>query len=258
MKGDLRALVTGASAGIGTSFARKLRQRGHRLVVVARREERLRQIQQELGGAEAVAVVPADLGDTHGPQRVFDETRRLGIDVELLVNNAGLGHTGRFHEEPYDRLVSMVEVNARAMVALTRLFLPGMIERGSGAVVNVSSTAALQPVPFFATYAATKAFGASFSEALAVEARGSGVQVQLLCPGPTETEFFEEAEHGRVLANRLPRLAPDDVVEASLRGLDRRRGRVVVGLSNQLLALLVALGPRALAREIAGLLYRPR
>ncbi len=258
MAQDLRALVTGASAGIGAAFARKLRQQGRRLVVVARREERLRKLQQELGGAEAVAVVPADLGAAEACRHVFVEVGRLGIGVELLVNNAGLGHTGRFHEEPYERLVGMVDVNARAMVALTRLFLPAMIERASGAVINVASTAAFQPVPFFATYAASKAFAASFSEALAAEVRGSGVQVQLLCPGPTETEFFEEADHARVWANRLPRLGADAVVEASLRGLERRRGRVVVGLANQVLALLVGLGPRALAREVAALLYRPR
>jgi short-subunit dehydrogenase len=255
---DPRALVTGASAGIGAAFARALRARGQRLVLVARREDRLRAMQQELGGAEAVSVVPADLGAPDGPRRVFDATGRLGLAVELLVNNAGLGHTGRFQEEPYDRLVQMVDVNARAMVALTRLYLPAMIEAKRGAVVNVASTAAFQPVPFFATYAATKSFAASFSEALGSELRGSGVTVQLLCPGPTETEFFVEADHGSVLANRMPRVPAEDVVKASLAGLDRGRSRVIVGLPNRLLALLAALSPRALAREVAGMLYRPR
>lgn len=258
MAEDLRALVTGASAGIGTVFARRLRERGRRLVLVARREERLRGLQQELGGAQAVAVVPADLAAPEGPHRVFDEVSRLGLAVDLLVNNAGIGHTGRFQDEPYERLVGMLDLNARAMLGLTRLFLPAMLERHAGALINVASTAGFQAVPFFATYAATKAFAVSFSEALSVELRGSGVHVQLLCPGPTETEFFEQANHDRVLANRLPRASADEVVAASLLGLDRRRARVVVGFQNRVLARLTGLVPGALTRAVAAYLYRPR
>jgi hypothetical protein len=256
--GDLRALVTGASAGIGREFARQLRGRGQRLVLVARREARLRELQQELGGADAVAVVPADLTAPDGPRRVFDAVAALAADVELLVNNAGVGHTGEFAGAPYDRLLGMVDLNARAMVGLTRLLLPPMLERRSGAVINVASTAAFQPIPFFATYAASKAFARSFSEALEVELRGSGVLVQLLCPGPTETEFFEEANHERVHANRLPRASAAEVVAASLRGLERRRSRVVVGLPNQVLAACVGIAPRRLVRAVSGWLYRPR
>lgn len=258
MAADLRALVTGASAGIGSAFARRLRERGRRLVLVARREDRLRALQQELGGGEGVAVVPADLGAADGPRRVFDAVAGLGLGVELLVNNAGIGHTGRFHEEPYERLVGMLDVNARAMLGLTRLFLPAMLERRAGAVVNVASTAGFQPVPFFATYAATKAFTVSWSRALCVELRGTGVHVQLLCPGPTETEFFEEANHDRVLANRLPRTSADEVVTASLRGLDKRRSLVVVGLQNRVLVWLTGMAPVSLARAVAAVLYRPR
>jgi short-subunit dehydrogenase len=255
---DLRALVTGASAGIGAEFARQLRARGRRLVLVARREARLRELQAELGGPESVAVVSADLAAPDGPRTVFAAATRLGLAVDLLVNNAGIGHTGRFHEEPYERLLGMVDLNARALVALTRLFLPGMLERRAGAVINVSSTAGLQPVPFFATYAATKALAASFSLALELELRGSGVHVQLLCPGPTETEFFEGANHERVLANRLPRASAREVVSASLRGLERRQPRVVVGFQNRVLARLVGLAPAALSRAVAAHLYRPR
>lgn len=258
MAADLRALVTGASSGIGAAFARQLRTRGRRLALVARREPRLRELQQELGGAEAVAVVPADLAAPGGPRRVFEAVAEQRLAVELLVNNAGIGHTGRFHEEPYERLLGMVDLNARAMVGLTRLFLPGMLERHAGDVINVASTAAFQPVPFFATYAASKAFAMSFSEALELELRGTGVRVQLLCPGPTETEFFEAADHEGVLANRLPRASAAQVVAASLRGLERGQSRVVVGLSNRVLARLVGIAPRALARAVAGRLYRPR
>jgi uncharacterized protein len=133
-----------------------------------------------------------------------------------------------------------------------------MLERRAGAVVNVASTAGFQPVPFFATYAATKAFAVSWSRALSVELRGTGVHVQLLCPGPTETEFFEEANHDRVLANRLPRTSADEVATASLRGLDKRRGLVVVGLQNRVLAWLTGLAPVSLARAVAAVMYRPR
>lgn len=258
MASDLRALVTGASAGIGTAFARALRARGRRLILVARREERLRQLQQELGGAEAVAIVASDLADPDGPRHVFDAVGREQLDVDLLVNNAGVGHTGRFQEEPFDRLVGMVDLNARAMVALTRLFLPAMLERRAGAVINVASTAAFQPIPFFATYSATKAFTASFTAAVAAEVEGSGVRVQLLCPGPTATEFFEEANHEGLLANRLPRSTAQEVAEASLLGLDRGRSRVIVGWPNRLLALVTRLSPMPLARAVAGRLYRPR
>ncbi len=225
---------------------------------MARRAERLQQLQQELGGEEAVAVVPADLATHEGPRQVLEQVERLGLGVDLLVNNAGVGHTGRFHEEPYDRLVGMVDLNARAMVALTRLFLPPMIERGAGAVINVASTAALQPIPFFATYAATKAFAASFTSALAVEVSGTGVRVQLLCPGATETEFFEAAPHDGLAANDLPRSRAADVAEASLRGLDRGAERVIVGWRNRALALATAVSPMPLARAVAASLYRPR
>ncbi|HET7295253.1 MAG TPA: SDR family oxidoreductase [Vicinamibacteria bacterium] len=254
----LRALVTGASAGIGAAFARALRDRGHGLVLVARREERLRLLQQELGGAEAVAVVCADLATPEGPRAVFDEVNGASLGVDLLVNNAGVGHTGRFQEEPYERVVGMVDLNARAMVALTRLFLPAMLQRGEGSVINVASTAAFQPIPYFATYSATKAFAAAFTAALAVELKGSGVRVQLLCPGPTETEFFGQASHEGLLANRLPRASARQVVEASLRGLDRGRDRVVVGWPNRLLAVAVSLVPMPLARAVAARLYKPR
>jgi short-subunit dehydrogenase len=144
------------------------------------------------------------------------------------------------------------------MVALTRLFLPAMLERGAGAVINVASTAALQPIPYFATYAATKAFAASFTNALAAEVRGRGVRVQLLSPGPTESEFFEAAPHDGLAAERLPRSSAAEVVEASLRGLDRGRERVIVGWRNRALAMGTALSPMPLARAIAGSLYRPR
>jgi short-subunit dehydrogenase len=256
---DLRALVTGASGGIGAAYARALHARGERLILVARSAERLDAMAAELGkGADAV-VLPADLSDPAAPTQLAAEVERRGLGVDLLVNNAGSGDTGRFWEEPTARVTGMVDLNARALVDLTRRFLPGMIGRGRGRIVNVVSNGAFQPVPFLAVYAATKSFVLSFTEALAVELSGTGVEVQALCPGLTETGFFAAARTGeKLLVSRLPRMTPEAVVAASLRGLDRGRLRVVPGFLNRALAALVAVTPNRLAARVASQLYRPR
>jgi hypothetical protein len=256
---DLRALVTGASSGIGTAFARALRARGERLVLVARRADRLEALTQELGGSDVAAVIPIDLAEPNGPARLQAEMDRRELTVDMLVNNAGFGDTGQFHEAPIERLVGMIDLNARALVELTRRFLPGMIARGRGRIVNVVSNAAFQPVPYLSVYAATKSLALSFTEALATELRGTGVRLQALCPGLTETEFFEAARTGKeLLVNKLPRMTPEEVVASSLRGLDRGRLTVITGLSNRLLAAAVHISPRGLARRVASELYRPR
>jgi uncharacterized protein len=158
-----------------------------------------------------------------------------------------------------ERLRAMIDLNARALVELTRRFLPAMVERRRGGIINVVSNAAFQPVPYLNVYAATKSLALSFTEGLAVELKGSGVTVQALCPGLTETEFFEAARTGeRLLVNRLPRMTPEAVVSASLRGLDRGRLRVIPGLSDRALAALVKIAPRGLAARVAAQLYRPR
>jgi short-subunit dehydrogenase len=255
---DLRALVTGASSGIGAAYARALRARGERLVLVARREARLAALAEELGGAEMAAPIPVDLADPGGPQRLQEEIERRGFAVDLLVNNAGFGDTGPFHEAPLDRLTAMVDLNARAVVELTRRFLPAMVARGRGRIVNVVSNAAFQPVPFLTVYAATKSFVLSFTEALATELHGTGVRIQALCPGPTDTEFFEVARTGDLPVRRLPRMSAEDVVACSLRALDSGKLVVVAGLANRLLAAATRFAPRSLARQVAGRLYRPR
>jgi uncharacterized protein len=256
---DLRSLVTGASSGIGACFARALKARGHKLILVARRAERLEALSRDLGGADAAAVVPVDLAGPAGPALLQARIEALGLSVDLLVNNAGAGDTGPFADEPLDRLRAMIDLNARAVVELTHRFLPPMMARRRGGIINVVSNAAFQPVPYLNVYAATKSLVLSFTEALAVELQGSGVVVQALCPGLTETEFFEVARTGeRLLVNRLPRMAPEAVVSASLRGLDRRKLRVVPGLSDRLLAALVRIAPRGFASRVAAHLYRPR
>jgi uncharacterized protein len=256
---DLRALVTGASSGIGAAFARALSQRGEKLILAARRRERLEALARDIGGAAACVVIPVDLADPGGPARLQAQIEDRGLAVDLLVNNAGSGDTGAVSAAPVERLTSMIDLNARSVVELTRRFLPAMIERRRGRIVNVVSNAAFQPVPYLTVYAATKSLALSFTEGLAAEIAGSGVQVQALCPGLTETEFFSAARTGeRLLVNKLPRMTAEAVVEASLRGLRRGRLRVVPGLSNHILAALVRITPRRLAARVAAELYRPR
>jgi short-subunit dehydrogenase len=251
-----RALVTGASSGIGAAFARRLHALGCPLVLVARREDRLHALAGELGGD--VQVVSGDLSATEGPQRVYDEVAARGLRVDVLVNNAGLGHTGPFHEEPLPALDSMLDVNARAAMMLTRLFLPAMVARGEGFVVNVISTSAFQPVPFLSVYGASKAFLLSLTEALATELQGSGVTIQALCPGLTATEFQQVAGTDRVLFNRTGSMTPDAVAAVSLKALERGRLRVIPGWSNRLTAALVPFTPGWVVRRMGATLFRPR
>jgi short-subunit dehydrogenase len=255
-----RTLVTGASSGIGAEYARALRARGEAVVLVARRADRLSALASELGGEPGVVALPADLAQDGAARRIRDELGRRGLLVDGLVNSAGLGLTGPFATQPEDVVRAMLDVNVRALVELTRSFLPAMIERRRGRIVNVASNAAFQPIPYLGVYAATKAFVLSFTEALADEVEGKGVQVQALCPGITATEFLDVSDtRPELRVRRLPTMTPQEVVRASLDGLDRGRLRVVVGLSNRILGFLVRrVAPGPLARRVAGDLYRPR
>ena len=254
-----RALVTGASSGFGAEFARALRKRGYLLALVARREDRLLALQKELGGGEAATVVACDLAAPGGPQGLLRELHERGLEVDLLVNNAGVGLTTPFLEQSNERILGMIDLNVRAVVELTRGLLPPMIARGRGAVINVSSIAAFQPVPYMGVYAATKAFILSFTEALSHEIRGSGVRLQALCPGPTATEFLEVSEtHSGLLVTRLPMLNAPQVVEASLRGLDRSKLRVIPGLANRFLPQLLRVSPVAFTRAVTAQLFKPK
>jgi hypothetical protein len=257
---DLRAVVTGASSGIGAAYARALRARGERVVLVARRADRLSALARELGGEPHALVAPHDLAATGAAEALRDELDGRGIAVDLLVNSAGLGHTAPFDEQRPEAIRAMLEVNVRALVELVHAFLPGMRARRRGRIVNVASNAAFQPVPYLTVYAATKAFVLSFTEGLAEELRGSGVRVQALCPGITATEFLDVAgTHPGLLVTRMPMMTADAVVQASLKGLDRGRVRVVAGWPNRLLGFVTErLTPHVLSRRVAGQLYRPR
>jgi short-subunit dehydrogenase len=250
------ALITGASAGIGVEFAQRLAERGYDLVLVARRRERLDALALRLRAEHAgvrVDVIVADLSDAAALQHINDEIARLGIAVDLLVNNAGFGTHGRFEALPPQREHDEIAVNVAAPVALAHAFLPGMLARGRGGVINVASTAAFSAVPYMAVYGATKAFVRSFSEALHEEVRARGVRVLALCPGPTATEFFD----GSVAGPRGPVRTVRDVVTTALRAYDAGSSVVIDGSSNQLLIALANLIPRRWATKVAARIMRP-
>jgi short-subunit dehydrogenase len=224
-------------------------------VLVARRGERLAQIARELG--PGTLAVPIDLARPQADDELAARLSSEGIDVDLLVNNAGVGHTGHFREQPPDRLLGMVDLNVRAVVALTRRFLPAMVERRRGAIVNVVSMSAFQPVPFLATYAATKAFVLSLTEALATELEGTGVKVQALCPGNIPTGFQQVAGTERVAFTRTPSMSAATVAEASLRALDRGQLIVIPGRRDRIMVALQRVVPRVVVRRAAAGLFRP-
>src|SRR5215203_2031279 len=228
------SLVTGASSGIGAELARVLAARGHSLVLTARREERLLALAAELREKHAV------------------EGR--GLTIHTLVNNAGFGLRGRFATLPVDEQAAMVEVNVAAVTKLARLFLPGMIERRQGGILNVASTAAFQAGPSMAVYYATKAYVLSLSEALHEEAKPHGVTVTALCPGPVPTEFSARAslQMTRLVKMRAMTLGAAEVARAGVEGYEAGKAIVIPGFANRIGALGAQLGPRALARTIAG------
>jgi short-subunit dehydrogenase len=247
------ALITGASAGLGVVFARQLSAKGKRLVLVARRKDRLEALAAELGDARAVE---ADLSESDAVVRLMADLASHGEHIELLVNNAGFGLTGRFAELDGKRQRQMIDLNCGALVELAHAVLPGMIERKSGQILNVASTAAFQPGPGMAVYFATKAFVLSFSEALHEEVKKHGVIVSALCPGPTATEFGEVAgfKPAGPSAKVLVSMTADSasVVRAGLAGLEGGEAVVIPGLSNKATAQAHRFFPRSWVRRIAG------
>lgn len=234
-----------------------MRARGERLVLVARRADRLARLAAELGGEEAVLAVSLDLARPDAAESLRRQLDDRGIGVRLLVNNAGVGYSGRVYEQAPERLRAMIDLDVRAVVELTRAFLPGMIARGSGAVLNVVSMSAFQPVPFLAVYAASKAFVLSLTESMATELEGTGVTVQALCPGNIPTEFQGVAGTTDVKFNRTPATTPREVVEASLAALDRRKLLVIPAVRDRITVGAQRFVPRSWVRRAAGELFRP-
>jgi len=253
------ALITGASSGIGEAFARALAEKGSDLVLVARSEDKLQSLAKELSRLHStrVEVVAIDLSRDGAAQKVKAAVDALGLHVDLLINNAGFGTVGAFHKQEHGRERQEVLLNAAAVVDMVHAFLPPMLERGRGGIVNVASMAAFQPMPYMAVYAATKAFVLSFTEGLRGEVRGKGIKVLCVCPGPVDTPFFEATGSAK-LRSSVPRpamMTVDRVIAESLRALGRGQGVVVPGYANKLVTMTTKFVPRAvLAAVTAGVL----
>jgi short-subunit dehydrogenase len=239
------ALVTGASSGIGEALARQLAGRGYRVGLVARSEDKLRKLADEIGGD--AEVFTCDLGDASARDRLVQEVESRGLTVEVLVNNAGFGVYKDFAESDREREIEQARVNVEAVVDLTHRFLPAMIERGRGAIINTSSTSAFQPIPGNAGYAAAKAYVLALSEALHEETRKTGVTVTALCPGPVHTGF-QDASDAHDFASTLPKPMWRDaetVAKAALEGADKGKRVVVPGAPNRISGTMARLSPRS-------------
>jgi short-subunit dehydrogenase len=261
---DRTAVVTGASSGIGREIARRLAQRGHGLTLVARREERLRELADELATVHdlRVEVVAADLTDEAARRRIPVEVADRGLEASVLVNAAGLSTVGAVHRNDPEAELTMLRTNVEALAHLTSLFLPGMVERRRGGLLNVASTAAFQPLPGQAGYAASKAFVLSYSRAVREEVRHHGVTVTVLCPGPVRTEFAETAGFDAADAeSALPSfmwVEASEVARAAVEGLEHGRATVIPGAANKVTAYAAPLVPptlltKLLARQHPGL-----
>ena len=244
-------LITGASSGIGEAFARRLAAEKHNLVLVARSENALHELCDELMLKHQITAhyVVLDLSEFGADRKLLEETDRHGFEIEWLINNAGFGSAGDFSKLDVDHELQMIELNVSALVALTHCYLGKMRERKSGTIINVSSAAGFQPIPFMATYAATKAFVSSFSEAIAEENRPYGIQVLALCPGSTKTNFFAASNIDRPIQVKGQQTV-DDVVETAMRAIKSDRIKVVSGLANKVGAMLGKYVPNFISRRV--------
>jgi short-subunit dehydrogenase len=253
---DRTALVTGASSGIGVELARRLAEQGHGVTLVARREGPLQELAGELAGAHGIRaeVIPTDLADDSSRDALVAELGRRGLEVHILVNNAGFSTMGPVHRSDASREVLMVRTDVEAVVHLCSALVPGMVQRGTGAVLNVASTAAFQPLPGQAAYGGSKAFVLSYTQSLAQELKGTGVTATALCPGPVETGFAAAAGIGEDEAGEsLPRImwvSAEDVAKSGLDALAKGKRVAIPGTANRVLAVVAAHTPRALVLPV--------
>jgi hypothetical protein len=248
------ALVTGASSGIGAEFAKQLSARGYEVVLVARRAERLEQLASELNGP--AHVIPCDLA--HDAESLRGKVDDLGLQVDVLVNNAGFGTHGHFTEIDAARNAELVRLNCEAVVTLAHAFLPGMVERGRGGVITVASTAGMQPIPYEATYSASKAFARTFSDALSGELRGTGVKVLCVNPGPVPTEWQVAAGYEPGYLPPVPgKIQADQVARESLRAFERGRRTIIPGFVMRWSMRMNKPAPVPVKLRVLERMYRP-
>jgi short-subunit dehydrogenase len=252
------ALITGASSGLGEEFARQLARENYDLVLTARREDRLKAVAAKAIrlGSSKVEVIASDLGQPNAPTELHRQITERGIEIECLINNAGFGTHGIFHKMPLAREIEEINLNIGAVISLTRLFLQGMVERRRGNIINVASTAGFQPVPYMATYGASKSFVLDFSEAVAYEVKSFGVTVMALCPGPTRTEFQDIAGVNETGVPSFAYMDAKTVVAQALASAKRGKAVRINGIMNQVMAQSTRLAPRSLVARIAGGIFK--
>ncbi|MCH7548340.1 MAG: SDR family oxidoreductase [Candidatus Krumholzibacteriota bacterium] len=246
------ALITGASFGIGREFAKFFAADRYDIVLVARTEDKLDEVKRDLESAYGIEahVVVADLADPTAPEAIWRAVSEKGIRVDTLVNNAGFGGFGLFHESDLEHELRMIQVNIAAVVALSKFFVREMVARGSGQIVNVASTAAYQPGPLQSVYYATKAFVLSFTEAMTNELHGTGVRAMAFCPGPTLTEFHARAGTERSF-KQIRQQSAVDATREGYQGMKKGKGVVIAGLQNRVLAFGTRFAPRSFSAKIA-------
>jgi uncharacterized protein len=252
-------LITGASSGIGEAFARRLAAEGHNLILVARSEQKLHSLRDELSVKHDVdcRYFAIDLLDFEADVQLFEKTENDGLEIDWLINNAGFGSSGDFAELDLEKELEIIDLNVSALVALTHRFLQKMRERRSGTIINVSSAAGFQPIPFMATYAATKAFVSSFSEAIAEENRPFGIHVMALCPGSTKTNFFEASNIERPIQVKGQQTV-EQVIDTAMKAIAQNKTKVVSGWANYLGSIAGTLLPNSITSRVMAKALRPR
>lgn len=252
-------LITGASSGIGEAFARRLASEKHNLVLVARSEEKLRALRDELAAEHQVVCkyFAIDLLEFEADLALFEETEKNGLEIDWLINNAGFGSSGDFADLDLERELEIIDLNISALVALTHRYLQKMRTAKHGTIINVSSAAGFQPIPFMATYAASKAFVSSFTEAIAEENRPYGIKILALCPGSTKTNFFAASNIERPIQVKGQQTV-EEVVETAMNAVARNKTKVVSGWANYIGAIAGTLVPNSLSSRVMAKALRPR
>ncbi len=247
-------LITGASSGIGYEFAKIYAKKGYNLVITARRKNNLDRIKQELESFDTsicVDIIVLDLSKQNSAKELYEVVKQRGILIDTLINNAGFGVYGNFIENDIEKEIDMIELNIKSLVVLTKLFLKDMVSRNNGTIINVASTAAFQPGPLMSVYYASKSFVLSFTEAIRNEVRDTNVNISVLCPGPTDTEFEKSASlEESSLFTKLKVMKPEKVAIIGYKGINRNKSVIIPGILNNILITFNKIIPRVLVINI--------